>query len=179
MRHTRLFLITCFISSLTPLISTRASWNDKSTPFPGWPDLIPGKTLTELPLQSQEKEYVKSFPGRIGRFTDGDVEYVIRWVTKATRKLHPAADCFRGSGYQVQPLPLEVDPDGTSWGCFKAWNEQLIILVQERIIETGGRSWTDVSAWYWAALMGKTSGPWWAVTRTKNFPLVDLSLSSQ
>jgi hypothetical protein len=35
--------------------------------------------------------------------------------------------------------------------------------VRERIYDDAGHNWTDVSAWYWAALFGG-DGPWWAVT---------------
>jgi hypothetical protein len=34
--------------------------------------------------------------GRIAHFTDGEREAVLRRVTKATRKLHPASDCIAG-----------------------------------------------------------------------------------
>ena len=34
----------------------------------------------------------------------------------------------------------------------------------------GDQSWTDVSSWYWQALLGKTHGPWWAVTVTEKIP---------
>ena len=42
-------------------------------------------------------------------------------------------------------------PGGTQGGC-----------VGRRIQEGG--SFCDVSAWYWAASLGRTRGPWWAVT---------------
>jgi hypothetical protein len=35
--------------------------------------------------------------------------------------------------------------------------------VYERIYDVAGNSWSDVSAWYWAALLGKSAGPWWSV----------------
>jgi hypothetical protein len=28
----------------------------------------------------------------------------------------------------------------------------------------------DASSWYWAALLGKSSGPWWAVTTIEVAP---------
>jgi len=31
-----------------------------------------------------------------------------------------------------------------------------------------GGHWTDVSAWYWSALLGSSEGPWWALTVAEN-----------
>ena len=42
--------------------------------------------------------------------------------------------------------------------------------VCERIFDHDGNAWTDVSAWYWAATMGQSAGPWWAVTRVAAKP---------
>ncbi|MCI0665355.1 MAG: hypothetical protein L0220_30200 [Acidobacteria bacterium] len=25
-------------------------------------------------------------------------------------------------------------------------------------------NWTDVSSWYWSAMLGRSCGPWWVVT---------------
>jgi hypothetical protein len=36
--------------------------------------------------------------------------------------------------------------------------------VCERIYDGQGKAWTDVSSWYWAAMVGRTRGPWFAVT---------------
>ena len=48
---------------------------------------------------------------------------------------------------------------------FRAWSPDGEALeVRERITDTNGRGWTDVSEWYWNAIGGKTEGPWWAVT---------------
>jgi hypothetical protein len=38
------------------------------------------------------------------------------------------------------------------------------LRIRERIIDAGGATWTDISSWYWAALLGRSRGPWWAVT---------------
>ena len=32
------------------------------------------------------------------------------------------------------------------------------------IVDAQGASFTDASAWYWAALLGQSQGPWQAVT---------------
>jgi hypothetical protein len=38
------------------------------------------------------------------------------------------------------------------------------LYVREVIADSHGNRWTDVSAWYWAAVRGETQGPWWAIT---------------
>lgn len=132
--------------------------------FSGWPTRHEGRPLKRLPLTHREERFSLGFPGRIAKFTDGSRMVIVRWVTKETRKLHPASDCFKGIGYAVQPLPIHIDAQGTRWGCFKGTRDANNILVFERIFEDAGAGWTDVSAWYWAAVLRQTHGPWWAVT---------------
>ena len=38
------------------------------------------------------------------------------------------------------------------------------LRVYERIYDDHSNTWTDTSAWYWSALLGNTTGPWWSVT---------------
>jgi hypothetical protein len=116
-----------------------------------------------------EQRFASDFPGRIARFSDGEREVVIRWVSRETRKLHPASDCFRGSGYAITPEPLAVDADGTRWGSFLASRGAQRLHVRERIYDASGEEWTDVSAWYWAATAGKSRGPWWAITTAETY----------
>ncbi len=142
--------------------------------FPGWPTHFAGRRLTALPLTEREAQFTRQFPGRIGRFHDGEREIILRWLRRETRMLHPAADCFRGLGYEIRPLPLDRDGDGATWGEFRATRDGEVLLVRERVYADGdaahsgshgpARAWTDVSSWYWDALWGTTSGPWWAVT---------------
>ena len=89
---------------------------------------------------------------------------LIRKVTSPTRKLHPAADCFRGAGFTVEPQPIAVDEHGHRWSVFHAAKAGEKLEVRERIYNQRGESWTDVSAWWWQAAMGKSQGPWWAET---------------
>ena len=97
-------------------------------------------------------------------FTDGRRKLIIRWTTSATRKLHPASDCFEGIGYSIKPLPLFVDKTGARWESFIATRGSERLRVYERIYTDTGESWTDVSAWYWSASGENSVGPWWAVT---------------
>jgi hypothetical protein len=160
---TRVLFFACVVAAVVPL------WGARPQPapvgnFPGWPTQFAGKPLRELPLGPMEQRFAADFPGRIGRFGDGEGEIVIRWVAQETRKLHPASDCFRGNGYSITPQPLRVDGDGVRWGAFLAKRGALQLDVRERIYDGSGNQWTDVSAWYWAATTGKSVGPWWAIT---------------
>jgi hypothetical protein len=163
-QHMILFLIACGLAAVVPFVPLGPSTERVDASFPGWPSHVEGRSLTAAPLSAQEQRFEQGFPGRIAKFTDGSRAVIVRWVARETRKLHPARDCFRGSGYRVTPLPLHRDEYGNLWGCFAANRGQENLLVRERICDDSGLSWTDVSAWYWAALLGRSAGPWWATT---------------
>lgn len=167
MLRTVLYLIACTAAALMPLLTVQPVQQQSaasSAAFPGWPARFDGQALFALPLSEREERFNSNFPGRISRFTDGRREIIIRWTTSATRKLHPASDCFEGIGYSVRPLPLYVDEAGARWGSFTATRGLERLRVYERIYTDVGQSWTDVSAWYWAASGEQSAGPWWAVT---------------
>jgi hypothetical protein len=159
----------CLVAAVVPLFGAQ------STPvpvgeFPGWPTHFAGKPLRALPSGAREARFAADFPGRIGRFSDGEREIVIRWVSRETRRLHPASDCFRGIGYSITPQSLGVDADEARWGRFVARRGEERLEVRERIYDSRGNHWTDVSAWYWAATTGRSQGPWWAVTIASTDP---------
>lgn len=170
-RGSLFYIVACVVAALVPFLSAQSepAGSAGTIAFPGWPAEFDGKALTPLPLTQVEQRFNTDFPGKIARFTDGKREIVIRWVTEATRKLHPASDCFQGLGYSVKPLAVHRDEKGLLWSSFAAnkGNEQL--HVYERIYSDSGESWTDVSAWYWAALR-QSSGSWWAVTVAEKEP---------
>ncbi len=161
------FALACLIVALLPLIP-RNTPSPIAIGFSGWPTEFEGRALTALPLTERELRFAEGFPGKLGRFHDGTRELVIRWVTRETRMLHSAADCFQGLGYRITPLPLQNDADGKRWQSFTAQRNDERLRIRERIYETNGtptnQSWSDVSAWYWQALLGRTKGAWWAVT---------------
>jgi hypothetical protein len=127
-----------------------------------WPTHFRDQPLTQLPLGALEERFARRFPGAIARFTDGHRVLVVRQVTRPTRQLHPAADCFRGLGYRVaRPQPV-VDERGERWSCFLSESEGRRWQVCERIHDDADGEWTDTSAWFWASQYG--GGPWWAVT---------------
>ncbi|HJU93505.1 MAG TPA: hypothetical protein VJ656_11275 [Pyrinomonadaceae bacterium] len=153
------------MAALVPFLSAQSesSVNAGVVAFPGWPTEFEGKRLTPLPLTVIEQRFNSDFPGKIGRFTDGKRELIFRWVTEATRKLHPASDCFQGLGYSVKPLAIHRDEKGSLWSSFAATKGKDQLRVYERIHTDSGETWTDVSAWYWSALQ-HGEGSWWAIT---------------
>ena len=159
-----LFLIACAAALFAPFVSNRAAApHGESIAFRGFPIEFEGVALKELGLTEREKFFLEDFPGKIGRYTDGRREIIFRWVTKPTRKMHPAADCFKAIGFETKPLPLKVDAAGKHWACFSARKNGESLRVCERIYNGAEEEWTDVSAWYWTAL-SSSSGEWWAVT---------------
>jgi hypothetical protein len=156
-------LLTAVAAAIAPL----AGKNDRAASaaadgFPGWPTHYEGATLEELPLTPREAAFTRDFPGRVGRFSDGHREIIIRWVNAPTRRLHPAADCFRGSGYSTTPLPSRRNANGAAMGCFRASLRGDAMTICEVIRDDRGETWPDASAWYWHALLGASPAPWWS-----------------
>lgn len=136
-----------------------------------WPTQFEGRLLRPLALSPVEQRFAEDFPGRLGRFTDGQRSIVLRHVLKPTRKLHPAEDCFRALGYRIEQTQLRrrVDAEGLQ-RCFVASRDGLRLHVCDYIEDAAGQSFSDTSAWYWSALVGRSSGPWQAVTLASALP---------
>lgn len=145
-----------------------------------WPTRLDGAPLRPLALTAVEQRFARRFPGRIGRFAaDGGDVWVLREVARPTRALHPAADCFRGLGYRVEPALLQREAgarlqrataahaDAPLWRCFIAERNGERLRVCERIVDAQGRGFVDASSWYWAATLGRSSGPWRALMRVE------------
>lgn len=157
------FVAACLLAALAPLFPRPAA-AAAAAPFPGWPAHWEGQLLRPRAPTPAEAAWAQRFPGRVAAFDDGRRHLLMRYVTQATRRLHPASDCYRGAGYAVEARPLRVDPDGRRWGCFHARRGRVAVLVCESIGDTQGRSWSDVSSWYWSAAWQGSPGPWWTVT---------------
>ena len=157
------FVLAAVAAALVPLLdrSTDTAMA-ASRSFPGWPTHHEGRALAEMALTDREAAFLRDFPGRVGRFSDGSRELIIRWVGAPTRRLHSAADCLRGSGYSVEPAHVTKDASGAAMGCFRANGPDGTMKVCEVIRDQQGNTWPDVSAWYWNALFGATSAPWWS-----------------
>ena len=138
---------------------------------PEWPRTIDGESLHPLALSAVEARFAARFPGAIGRFTSDDATWILRHVERPTRMLHPATDCYRGLGYSIRDERLYAAKRGLE-RCFVAARGSLELDVCERIIDRNGNAFTDTSAWYWHAALGRSRGPWLAVTRTALRPVV-------
>ena len=163
-RNSRGEYILYLCAALIPLTLTTQTNTVVDRTFPGWPTEFEGRPLTPIALTEQERGFSRGFPGKIARFSDGHRELIIRYITRPSRKLHPSADCLKGSGYHVTPRPIREDRAGHYWGCVTAMRDNVQLNVCEQISDGAGSSWYDVSSWYWAAILGRSSGPWWAIT---------------
>lgn len=132
--------------------------------FNGWPRTFEGQVLYPLSLSDWELNFASHFPGRIAKFSDGNRQIIMRWIRVETRQLHSLQDCLKGAGYAVSRQTISMHSGGQRWVNFIAEKPGSILAVRERITDEAGGSWTDVSQWYWSALMGKTRGPWLSVS---------------
>ncbi len=149
---------------MVPFIESQNHAQKVGQPFQVWPTEFQGFALSRLPMTEKEQGFSRDFPGEIGRFTDGTREIIMRYIERASRSVHPSADCLRGSGYTVQPKPISRDQNGQLWGCVLAERDGMTYRVCERIYDQAGNSWYDVSSWFWTVLLNNKPGPWWAVT---------------
>ncbi len=161
----RIFWIALhMIAATLPLMTFNAGASAVKTEFLGWPKTFDGRELQRLELSKDEKGFARGFPGHIARFTNGTDEIIIRRLVTKSRKLHPAADCLKGAGYKIKPVPIRRDSEGRLWGCVIAKRGEKRLRVCEIVFDENGSSWSDVSSWYWAAVLNRTKGPWWAMT---------------
>lgn len=166
-------VLACAWAALAPLLRTGRDAGHPTPPSgslpaeaPRWPADWEGRPLRPLPLTALEAGFAAEFPGTMARFTDGTSELLFRRVDGPTRKLHPGVDCLRAAGYAVKPLPARRDAQGRTWSRLLASRRDAALEAREIILDRDGRSWSDVSAWYWHALWDGSRGPWMAVTRS-------------
>lgn len=158
---TKYFFLACAIAAIIPFFmpqKTPAKQEEQ------WPTSYEGQKLRPLPLTGSELEFARNFPGSIAVFQTDRQTIIIRRVRQATRQLHPAADCYRASGFKITNLHREIDGAGIAWNVLSAQKNTRQLQVRERIYDETGRNYTDVSQWYWAALWGQSKGPWWSIT---------------
>jgi exosortase len=163
-------VLACSVVAILPLSSPKrlpASAAADLATFPGWPPSFEGRPLVAQPLSAREQIFLTDFPGRVAKFTDGRRQFVLRWTSVPTRKLHLSSDCFRGAGFAIVPRPALAAPAASGvvqYSRFSATRGSESLLVSERICDDAGHSWPDASSWYWSAAFNPASGPWWAVT---------------
>ena len=157
-------LLVCAAAAALPFAGTPEAAGTANTE---WPVEWDGRPLRPLALGDVEQRFAARFPGSIARLSDGQRQIVWREVRQPTRMLHPAADCYRGSGWQVAGERIEIDAADRVWRCFEAGQHGRRLRVCERITDADGRAFTDPSSWFWAALLGRSTGPWHAVTTAR------------
>lgn len=161
------------LAALAPLMAMSAPAPAPSGPVE-WPSRWEGIDLAPVPLTAGEEAFAKGFPGALAVFRTEEGPFsrrlILRRVDRATRKLHSSADCLRAAGCRLERrADLRVREGAETWSSWTATDPAgQSFGVRERIHEAGGgpgaRQWTEVSAWYWSAALGKSAGPWWAVT---------------
>ena len=166
----RVFVLSCLLAALAPFCPKQETKIDLTT-FPGWPKKFRNCSLSPISLSEKEIAFFRRFPGKTAKFVSGNTKLVLRFVTTRTRRLHPAAHCYRGIGYETTPRPLWVDEKGQRWGCTRATHQDGTLYIYERLWDNRGHSWSDVSSWYWASLLGRSSAPWWTATIVSSSPL--------
>lgn len=165
MKTVCVLLVTCLCALGAPWLAHTPSLEPVAAESkPRWPAHFQGRPLTEVAIGGPERVFLHGFPGSMARFTDGERDIVLRWVTRATRQLHPATDCYRALGYKVSDARIVTDEDHTQWRCFAARRDGDAKQVCEQLQDRDGRRWTDVSAWYWSAALNQSEGPWLVTT---------------
>lgn len=164
--RTSLLGFALLFAALTPLLP-RASLPSSvnAADFPGWPSHLGGIPLVPMVPGPQDEFFSRDFPGKVARFSAGDQQIVVRWVNSATRRLHPARHCFAGAGYTLHPEPMSQDFDGALMSCFAARKPGESLRVCEALRNAAGRSWSDVSSWYWHAVTAPAGSSWWSFVR--------------
>ena len=163
----RLLALGLIAAALWPLAGRGSVIEQPAQSAHEWPREIDGAPLRPLALSAVEQRFAQRFPGHIGRFEADGAVWVLRDVTRPTRALHPAADCFRGLGYRIADARLQFDTQARLWRCFAAERGGERVRVCERIVDAQGESFVDASSWFWAAALGRSNGPWRAVTQVE------------
>lgn len=163
----RALAVALIVAAMLPLMGRTTSAAPVEDDLVEWPIAIDGAALRPLATSALDRRFAERFPGRIGRFESADASWVLRDVKRPTRTLHPASDCFRGLGYRIETARLERDAHERVWRCFVAEHDGQRLRVCERIVDADAQAFTDASAWFWAASLGQSTGPWRALTRVE------------
>lgn len=158
------FISLCMLAASIPLIYRSEPIKESNSVFAGWPTQFEGQRLQQVKLSELTERFAQEFPGKIAVYTTGKSRIVYRWVTQATRQLHPSSTCYKASGYEIKWLPENLDANNNKWAAFEATKGSEKLLVRERLFDQEGHSWTDVSSWYWSAVLNQSKSPWWSVS---------------
>jgi len=170
-RFTGSLLGALLLATFWPLLAPAGSAREAARVAHEWPVQFEGRVLRPLALSPVEQRFAEDFPGQLGRFTDGQRSIVLRQVLRPTRKLHPAEDCFRALGYRIEQTQLRQRSGAQGLQrCFVVTRKGVRLQVCDYIEDAAGQSFSDASAWYWAALAGRSTGPWQAITVASPLP---------
>lgn len=166
------FAVAVGLAMVAPLANANRAAPEKvaDTAFPGWPESWEGRDLVPVPLTEQEVAFEADFPGRLAVFRTAEGPWsrriILRWVNRPTRKLHSSVDCFRAVGFTMKAQSVSSG-EGERWSEWVAYHSTAgRFRIRERLWagEEPAASWTEVSAWFWDATLGRSEGPWWAMT---------------
>ena len=157
-----LIYILCLAAALVPFLDEKQTGGKIALKCDIiFPEFIEKDGLTECQLSPKEAQFFSRFPGKVAKFRDGHRMIIVRVVNTPTRLLHPALECFSGMGYSITANSIFKDENDRLWGSFKAFHRSgKTYSVKEIILDSNGKSWSDVSAWYWNAEFSISKGPW-------------------
>ena len=159
------WVAVCLAVVMVPILAgTFVPSSEAAGRFSGWAGDWDGAPLKRIDFTWRERAFIDGFPGQVAHFSDGRRELIMRYTERATRKMLPAADCFREAGFRISKLNGYTDAKGRNWSLFEAEKFGETLRVSERVADRRGRDWTGVNSWYWAATFGWSSGPWWTIT---------------
>ncbi|HCE46010.1 MAG TPA: hypothetical protein DET40_20890 [Lentisphaeria bacterium] len=159
------FVFFCIIAAVIPLLDDGRNLENPAVDGDiVFPEGIEIGTMSEIGLSSKEKIFFSKFPGKAAKFSDGTRTMILRTVNTPTRLLHPAMECFRGMGYSTSGNGIQLDSRKRMWGVFSASHpDGGAYRVREIVFDSEGKSWSDISAWYWNAEFSLSTGPWTSV----------------
>ncbi len=170
--HRRGFSLACLagvVGAMPMLRSAVGESQPVDAHFPGWRKEWEGRPLKRLKLGDREKAFATGFPGPVALFDDGERLILIRYTDRPTRRIRPMEDCLEEL-YRVRRAGTTVDAQGLRWREAVASAKLEGWRVRERIVSQAGDSWTNGELWFWAALLGITRGPWWAIVTFEPVP---------
>lgn len=168
MRSYLVHMIVCLLVAglgWVPLASSAFESAPERT-FPGWEALmkwIPFESPRQVELTQADSRFADSLTGPIARFEAQGRQILCRWLPQSTHRMHGARHCYQGLGYEIQPEPARAAFDSGAWGVFRAQRDSEHVRVYERIMDSDGKQFSDISTWYWSAELGSSSGPWLSV----------------
>jgi hypothetical protein len=175
----RTLVIVCLSAALLPLLPrqtgvTRSINKSGTGAAREWPE--PFRSMREDKLSDTERRFAEGV--QVGHFQQDGRQWLVRWIRDASRRVHPAEECYRATGWSVRPRPAQLSSGGDvgllgrqlKWGCCAARRGVASVEVCQTIIDNSGRSWSDVGSWWWSAAFGRSEGPWLGVVRVIAMP---------